>query len=190
MTRTIELGTPFVGRFPVFESDNSTKKSGEAAFSVSIWQDSAPQTISYSIAEIGSSGDYTIMFTPSSSGLWGVEVTIDYNQDIWAEEFMVEPAEIRINASMSDDAAVATIALWFEQAGSARTDLDSIAATVKDSDGNTIVDLGVNNSPTAEGVFTFSTASSNLTENVSYTIVATAICGTQTWTAIVGFTKV
>ncbi len=190
MARIVTLGDTAIDQFPVWDSDGYTKKSGETVFTCRLWKDGSESPVVPAISEIGTSGEYGVSFVPDAVGVWVLEIIPEYNNDVWTAEFVVEPADLRCNASMSDDAAVATLALWFEQAGAPRMDLDSIAAVIKDSAGNTEVDLGANNTPTAEGVFTFSTASSNLTENVSYTIVATATRGTLTWTAIVGFSKV
>jgi hypothetical protein len=79
-------------------------------------------------------------------------------------------------ASMADDDSTVTFNVWLEDNGQRRTDLDSIAAKVMDGDGNEIVNLGTQSTSTADGVFKFLTASTNLAGKTSYLL---ALRGTK-----------
>lgn len=190
MTREIVLGQSVTDQFPIWENDGYTKKSGETSFVKRLWKDGSLSSVPVTIQEIGSSGEYKASFTPDAVGFWLLEVTIDYNKDVWQGEYVVDGADLFVNASMSDDGTTSIFGLWFEQDGQRRTDLDSIAAVIKDTEGNLVVDLGTVSSDTGDGVFRFTTLSGNLYELVAYTVIATGTKGSESWIGMAGFTKV
>lgn len=78
MTRPVQIGVPASGQFPIWDIDGITKLSGlvPADFNVIIYRDAVPQSgHSFTIAEIGSSGEYKFTFTPNVIGYWVTEVT-------------------------------------------------------------------------------------------------------------------
>jgi hypothetical protein len=183
------LGDPIVDHFPVFESDGYTKKTGESIFYPSIWKEGVVQTPVSTVSEIGTSGEYLFTFIPPQKGHWSYEVLINYNKEIWAGQVQVGGEDVVWGASMGDDGQNAVFGLWLEQDGERRMDIDSISAKLMDTQGNLIVDLGSNSTPTAEGVFEFSTPSTNLAQQVPYLVAASATDGTQTWDNNLGVVK-
>ncbi len=89
MSRPEKLGDIVVDHFPVFDTDGYTKKSGETVFTTTLWKDAVEQVLSVVIAEIGSSGEYKVSFTPDAIGVWSVDVLADYNKDVWGAEYSV-----------------------------------------------------------------------------------------------------
>jgi hypothetical protein len=186
---TVDLGNDVVDQFPVWESDGVTKKSGETSFTTRVWKDGVAQATAVTIAEIGSTGEYKVSFIPDSVGTWTIEVVVAYNDDVWGGQYQVVQAEAHLGASLSDNGTTATFALWIEKGGQARTDLDSIAAVVRNADGVQVADLGTQSTDTSEGVFKFTASSSSLATEVAYYIDATVTKGTQTWEVLGGFVQ-
>lgn len=58
-------------------------------FTISTWRDGAPEVLVVDLAEIGSSGEYRIAFTPAASGFVVVEVAILFNGETWVGEYDV-----------------------------------------------------------------------------------------------------
>lgn len=97
---------------------------------------------------------------------------------------------VRYGASMSDDLTNAEFGVWVEDNDGRRTDITSMSAVVKDVEGNQIVDLGTNSSPTADGVFRYTTGSSNLTSHTSYLLHVQATVDGSTRHGNIGFARV
>jgi hypothetical protein len=190
MSRIITLGQLVVDQFPIWESNGYVKKSGESVFTKRLWKDGVADAVTITIAEIGVTGEYKASFTPDDVGFWVMEITIDYNKDVFQAEYTVEAAKLFINATLSDDATTSIFGIWFEENGERLTDLDSVAVLIKDTAGTTVVDLGTDTTDTGDGVFRFTTSSSNLIQNTAYTIVATATRGAETWVGMAGFARV
>ena len=90
MSREIRLGAEIIDQFAVFESDGYTKVSGEVSFTTTLWDDGVVNSsVSVVVAEIGTSGEYTVTFTPDSAGFWVLEVLIDSTNDIYESEYVV-----------------------------------------------------------------------------------------------------
>ena len=113
MTRQVTLGEAVVDQFPIWESDGVTKKSGETAFTKRLWKDGAVDSETITIAEIGSSGEYKASFTPDDVGFWLMEITIDYNDEVWQGQYEVEYAKLHVNSTLSDDGVTAILSVWF-----------------------------------------------------------------------------
>jgi len=190
MAKQIALGDIAVDNFPIFNSDGYTKKSGEIAFTETLRKESIAQSVPVTISEIGSTGEYKVSFLPNSVGFWSLEVLIDYNKQIWYGEFQVGSVgeEVIWGATMADNGSTAVFGIWLEQAGVRRTDIVSINAVLKNTLGAIIVDLG-SGVATPEGVFKFSTPSSNLQVQVPYYLSCTATDGVQTWNNNLGVAK-
>jgi len=190
MGREIELGQNVLDQFPVWNSDGYTKKSGETVFTKRIWKDGVASSVPVTVSEIGATGEYLISFTPDSTGVWLVEITINFNKEVWQGEYVILKPEITVNASMSDNGTTAIFGIWFDHGGQRMTDLDSVSVVIKDTNGTLVVNLGTSTSDTPDGVFKFSTASGNLATLTAYTAIATAVRGSSTWIGQAGFTKV
>jgi hypothetical protein len=190
MARVVDLGEAVTDHFPVWEPDGVTKKSGETSFTVQIWRDGAAVALAYSLTEIGSSGEYKIKFTPLVAGIYSVEVIAAYSGDVFGAEYDVRKPELVFNFAAADDHTNATFAVWAEQRGERVTALDSVAAVVREADGTEVVDLGTDAADTGDGVFEFSTASSNIAAGAEYYLDVTATRSGVSWYANLGFSKV
>jgi hypothetical protein len=85
-----EVGELVVSSFAAFEDDGYTKRSGLTApgdFTTTVFLDGAADPLSVTITEIGSTGQYSVQFTPDAVGVWHVQVLIDFNKDIWFGEY-------------------------------------------------------------------------------------------------------
>lgn len=193
--RTALINIPFMDQFPVFDIDGYSKKSGIIDFFISLWLDGVPSSLPVDISEIGISGEYKILFTPNAIGFWKLEIEIPFNKQIWKAEIECDYPAGSITAvhrvfqyTAADNGMTARFGIWVEEAGSPRLDIDSIAATIYDNQGNEIVDLGIQTAHTDEGVFEFSTLSSYLANSTPYYIAITVTRGVNIWKANLGVT--
>lgn len=189
MSRRLTIGEAVIDQFPVWDWDNVTKVAGQASFTTNLWHNGVLSAVAVTVSEIGSTGEYTASFTPDATGFWLLEVKIHYNNEVWFGKYDVDAVQVDIQASMADDSSNATFAVWLERNGERLTDIESISATVKDSDDVEVYDFGTNSAPTSDGVFKFQVASAALTPHVPYLIAATATRGAETWSANLGFAK-
>lgn len=105
MVRRAVKDEAFIDQFSVFEDDGYTKRSGLTVgdFTVTIWYEGTVLPISFSIAEIGTSGEYTIGFIPSGTGFWKSEIHIDFNDEILSTDIEVLEADLdSINVSLEE----------------------------------------------------------------------------------------
>ncbi len=96
--REIEINTALVDQFPALEADDFTKRTGLTAppdFTTTVWANATVSGVSVVIAEIGTSGEYTLAFTPTTTGSWVVEVAIGPLTRLVRREYDVVP--IRTN---------------------------------------------------------------------------------------------
>lgn len=93
MTMDAQKDQLVTDQFSVFNVDGYTKVTGltdPADFSVTIWRDGVVQAAySYTIAEIGSSGEYKFAFTPDAVGHWEAEVAVAAYHERWAGSYQV-----------------------------------------------------------------------------------------------------
>ena len=83
------MGIEVRDHFPLISLDDGySKKSGEMVFTSYLWKDNAVSAVPVTVAEIGSSGEYGVSFTPDSEGVWSVQVLADYNKDLWGSEYL------------------------------------------------------------------------------------------------------
>lgn len=189
MARQIILGREVVDHFPVYEADGVTKKSGETVFTVRFWHEGVIAAPAYTIAEIGVTGEYALSFTPSAAGAWSVEVVVAYNDDIFAAEYDVRKPALSVAITGADDTSDVVFGLWGEVDGERVDDMDAMAVVIRDTAGTEVVDLGTNNTPTANGVFAFTTPTATLAPQTAYLLDVTATRGSLTWYAHIGFAK-
>ncbi len=190
MNQIIDLGSNLVDHFAVFEIDGYTKKTGETVFTTTVWKGGVVTAITSSIAEIGSTGEYALTLTPTSAGKWSAEVIVDYNKAVYGVEFEVKKADVEICFAAADDDTTTRFSVWMERDGERLTDFDSVAATLKASDGSTVVSLTTDTADTADGLFAFSAASSAITAGYEYYLDVTATRGSISWSNNLGFAKV
>lgn len=187
--KTVDLGAAFVSHFPVFAADGVTKVSGETVFQATVWHNGAAAFVPVNITEIGVSGEYRVTCAPTAEGEWGVEVYTPNNGDLWGEDFTVRTPPMAWGLAAVDDNTTATFSLWLERDGQRQTDVEVMFAVVRDADGALVIDLGTDNAPTAEGVFTFSCPSAALPVAAEYHVDALATRGPASWYANLGFAK-
>lgn len=187
--RTIDLGTEFVGHFPLFEPDGVTKRSGVSSFRVYGWRDGAEAAVSASVSEIGD-GEYALRATMEAAGAWSLEVYSPETLERWGEDFVVAQIPLEWGFAAADDNTVATFSVWFERDGARRVDVERVAAAVRGADGGLVVDLGTDAAPTGEGVFTFACPSVAIPSGAEYYLDATATRGAAVWYNNLGFAKV
>lgn len=187
--KTVDLGSAFVGHFPVFAADGVTKVSGVGGFLPTVWRAGAAVALPVSIMEIGTSGEYAVSCTPPAGGEWAVEVYTPSTGDRWGEDFTVTTPSMRWGLSAVDDNTTATLSVWLERNGQRQTDIESVAAIVRNAEGTLVIDLETDSAPTPEGVFTFSCDSSALPGATEYHLDAVATRGSATWYANLGFAK-
>ena len=189
MTRHINLGDSCIDSFPVYEADNYTKKSGETVFTARFWCDGVVAAPTYTIAEIGTSGEYKLTFLPTLTGFWLAEVLVNYNKETWKTEAEVEPIDAQFGLTGADDALNLVIGIWAEHGGRRLTDVTSIAAVIRTTAGVLVVNLGTCILPTAQGLFAFTTPASGIVQETAYILDLTMIRNGVTCYANVGFAK-
>lgn len=100
MNREVVTGVPVIDQFPAYEDDGYTKRSGLTTptdLVVTIYKDGVPDSTPVTIAEIGTTGDYKLTFTPATDGLYSIQVLIDFSKEVWGGNF---------HASFSDLSAI------------------------------------------------------------------------------------
>jgi hypothetical protein len=112
MSRDVAIGSLVLDHFPVLEDDGITKHSGllSGSFTALVYRDSVPTAIPVTIAEIGTSGEYTYSFTPATVGVYDVEISIAYNSDLLLEQFIAKDFAADMEAQALADAD----AVWDE----------------------------------------------------------------------------
>jgi hypothetical protein len=139
-------------------------------------------------------GQYTVILKGSNNNIFDVENGIlEQNQ---VQVVPTNAAGLIVYSSSStthqfdyvaaDNGTNATFGVWLEENGTPRTDLDSIALVLKDTQGSTIHNFGVNNTPGVDGVYEFTVASGTLTEHTAYYLIPTATKGVDTWATSMG----
>jgi hypothetical protein len=97
--RTSKVGEAFYSVFTVFDFDLVSTVSGQlpGAFTVRFSKNDTVQTgISFTVAEIGTTGDYAVVIAGGfpSKGLWAVSVEVAYNGSTWRDEVEVRTHDI------------------------------------------------------------------------------------------------
>jgi len=89
---SIAPGETIIDQFPVFNDDGYTTKTGLLAgdFTVSVYVDGASTSLTVTITEIGSTGNYRMSYSPPTEGYWNVQVLADFNKDIWVSEAIAQ----------------------------------------------------------------------------------------------------
>jgi len=191
VSRRLALGGPVIDQLPVYDLDGFTKKSGldPATFLVELYRDGVGQGHPVTIAEIGTTGEYRTEFTPTAGGFWLLEVRVPYNGSAWMGQYDLD-GDVEFHSSMADDNTDAAFSVWLNIAGQRATDVDQMTAQIRDPAGALVADLGVDSSPTADGVFHWTVSSSVLTQHVPYTLSVSATRAGATWYANRGFVRV
>lgn len=184
------LGEVLTAHFPLFEADDVTKKTGETSFVVTTWRDGALDPQPATVTEIGTTGEYTVAYTPPSVGPWEVEVFDPGTGARWREDVIVEQARAQWGFSASDDTVDISFSAWMGIDEQTVLDLDSLAAEVRTQDGSVVVALGTETVADANGVYRFVGDATLIPAGNEYYLALTATRGTVTWTGTLGFNKV
>lgn len=191
MSRNVILAT-IIDQFSIFEADGYTKKSGETVFTTTLWKDGVVSAVPVTIAEIGSSGEYRVSFTPDGSGFWHLEIIIDYNKDVVGGDYEVsaEGSKAWFNASYDDATTTLYMECWLEREGALipQADLTSVSVSVFDTAGSlTFTESSA--SPKADGRFALSRVVS-LTADRPYNVNVTIVDNQGTVTSVHAITTV
>jgi hypothetical protein len=186
----VDLGNPYTSHFPQYQLDQITPYSGLEGFEVTVWLGNVVTAVPTTVAEIGTSGTYAVSFTPTSVGIWSVEVYGPTTGDRWADEIHVTQAPLAWQFTAADDGTAARFAIWLERDGVVQLDLDSLAAAVHTPDGAMVQDLGTDSADTGDGIFAFTLPSASLLTGQEYYLACVATRGALTWHNNLGFSKV
>ena len=94
MLRTAKVSEEVIEQFAVFDTDGYTKLTGQAgSCTATLWKDGVESAVSVTIAEIGTTGEYTAKFTPDAAALWVLEVE-DSTHRVWRAEVEVRAADV------------------------------------------------------------------------------------------------
>lgn len=91
-TRRVPVSVQVFDQFSVFEEDGVNKRSGlqPSNFTTKVYRDSVVQgAVVVTIAEIGSTGEYSVQFLPTVIGFYVVEVTSAFNSGVYKSEYDV-----------------------------------------------------------------------------------------------------
>lgn len=188
MSRYTTLGEEIVDQFSVWASNGYDKVSGVTSFDVSLWFEGVPSVRPVVISEIGVSGEYKVSFTPNTVGSWVLEVKIPSNLDVWGGEYKVvrgKEEDIEMRFSIADDGNEITMLCWTEIDGQRTLIPTSCSAKIIGEVGE-VKDLGTNNSPDANGAFSFVT-DSDLDPHTPYYVAISMTDGSRPWYANKGF---
>jgi hypothetical protein len=133
MTFRIEISSIARDTFPVYELDGYTPKSGETSFTTELYKDGVPQVIPVSIAEIGTSGEYFISFTPDSIGAWKVLVLSDYDK-AWREadfEVVTQEAVAQLVVAFDDSIPRLYMEVWLDRRGQTVVSTELVSCEVE-----------------------------------------------------------
>ena len=84
----------FIDQFSVFDTDGFSKKSGliyPTHFEIKLWKDCVVDSTTVTLGEIGTSGEYSISFTPDEIGFYELEIHCLWNHEIWAVAIECKP---------------------------------------------------------------------------------------------------
>ncbi|MFA5238283.1 MAG: hypothetical protein WC476_01070 [Phycisphaerae bacterium] len=99
MLRTVRANQEIKSQFSIFDIDGYTKISGEAENCVAtLWKDGELSGEEIAVSEIGTSGEYLVSFTPTSAGIWILEIKDPTNR-IWKSEIEVRLVDLDSVAS-------------------------------------------------------------------------------------------
>lgn len=175
MTHQITLGNAVVDSFSVFNTDGYTKRSGETLFTTTVYKDGVVSAVTATIAEIGTSGEYRITFTPTSVGLWKAQVLANYDKNWWEVDADVSlpVSEAMLNISYDDSIPRLFMEVWLERNGSIipQANLTSCQVKVYDVSG-TLLTTKTSSSPKVDGHFSL-TYDTSLTGNRPYNFEVT-----------------
>ena len=186
--KTIELNTLYRDQFILFEPDGLNYKSGESAFTSSLWLNGSINSTFITVLESSVPGIYNVSFTPDTLGTWNLVLSSDYNNQVYADTIACVTSGNTFKYNASDNGSTFDIGIWLETNGSPMLNLDSMSATIYDNAGTGIIDLGVQTISTSAGIFRFTGSSSFLIDASSYYVSITAIQGSNTWAANLGLT--
>lgn len=93
------------GHIPDLEiKDTFPSTTGIVAWTTNLYKDGVASGVSVTVAEIGSTGNYSVAFTPDSNGLWAIQVyeTADDTNEFVESYHVYSPAEDVLLSSSAD----------------------------------------------------------------------------------------
>jgi hypothetical protein len=178
MAYQLNLGTVFVDVFQIYESDEYTKRSGVTTFVTTVYKNGVVSSVPATIAEIGTSGDYRISFTPDSIGLWKVIVYVAYDHSWWGSEVCVSYnsfADAQVNVAFDDSVPRMYMEVWLDRGGQPmlRANLVSCSVSAYDMAG-TLLFTEASTSPKVDNHFSLY-HDLGLTADRPYNLVVTVV---------------
>jgi hypothetical protein len=135
-----------------------------------------------------SQDEYLVNYVNSAPGF----TATDQEQHIYSVFAVISTggADITIGRAMADDGVTFTLTVWVEIGGQRQNNYNTMAAQMKDTLGNLIVDFGTTGVQTSDGLFTFQCPTAAITRNIPYIIAVQAQKGIQTTSYNLGFVRV
>jgi hypothetical protein len=192
MSREIELGAVITDTFAIFDVDNITRVSGQTVFTTVILREGVPVSIPVTIAEIGTSGEYKVTFTPTSTGYWKVQVYSAYDE-VWREvsvDIISRDSVAQVNVSFDDSIPRIYFEVWLERTNRpvAFVDLVSCEVTAYDLSG---LEMFTETSSSAKDTGHFSLSHDiGLASNRPYNILVTVVDSIGSITSLHGISTV
>jgi hypothetical protein len=115
---------------------------------------------------------------------------LDEEQHVYQTQSPFVNPQITIGHALSDDGSTLTVIAWVEVGGLRVTSWNSMAAQIKDNQGNVVQDLGTTTEQTTDGVFTFSCPVAAVQRNAPYIVAIQAVQGITTSSVNEGFVRV
>lgn len=132
---------------------------------------------------VGGLGNQPIAFTPN------VQVLIlqsEASTIVYSSTASTTNRVFQYNAS--DDGSTVDIGVWIVDENTPVLNIESMSVKIYTNDGVEVANLGTQTVDTGEGVFRFSTPSTNLSSTTSYYLNVIAIQGLNTWSSNLGLT--
>lgn len=180
--RHARINQVFVDHFPVYNPDRVTKHSGLAsnAFTLVLYKDGTivtPGTVPSTIAEIGSSGEYSITFTSGfpQVALWEYDISNTFNQDVWyAQAEVTTPPRERTVMSLeyAIGTDILTCNVWYEIDGQQVASIQSVSVSIYNSAG-TLQYTITSSSPDAHGVMSVTKVAPGFVADTLYYAIGT-----------------
>jgi len=157
-----QVGEEVVSQFPVFDTDGVSYLSGVSPvdFEILEFRDDTSVAVSATISEIGTTGVYRIVFTPTAPAQWAIIVTLRSTGDVWGMLVTAYPAlsrgisEAQMNVAYDENTSTLFLEVWLDRGGRTiqTSDLVSCSVTIYDPSGTVLFTLS-STIPKADGHF-------------------------------------
>ena len=146
--RTARRGIQFFDIFTVFEADGETPRSGETVFAVRFTRDNTAQTLTYTITEVGTTGDYILEIPAGfpTNGVWSVTVVPAFNNTTWRSEVEVRDEDVDSLAGLIGTSMGAEVVNFtYEDASNGNIPIPDLLVNIYDATGAVFITFGRTN---------------------------------------------